>query len=163
MRTPVVVDAAAQGVGDGVGLLGDLLRHEAGPAALVAGRGVPRHLELLGLDGVAVEVGDGDGVGGDRDDLVLADGHGAAGVLDEGRDIRPQEVLAVTEADHERRVAARADDEAGLVLVQGEQGERALEAATTVAGRRRRRSPAARYSRPSSTAATSVSVSLSKV
>ena len=62
------------------------------------------------------------------DDLVLADRHGALRVLDEGRDIGAEEVLAVAEADHERRVAAGADDDAGLVLVHREQRERAVEA-----------------------------------
>ena len=38
----------------------------------------------------------------------------------------PEEVLAVAEPDDERRVAARADDDAGLVLVHGEQGEGAV-------------------------------------
>ena len=51
-------------------------------------------------------------VGRDGDDLVLADRHGAAGVLDEGGDVGAEEVLAVAEPDHERRVAAGADDDA---------------------------------------------------
>ena len=50
------------------------------------------------------------------------------GVLDERGDVRAEEVLALAEPDHERRVAAGADDDAGLVLVHDEQRERALEA-----------------------------------
>ena len=64
----------------------------------------------------------------DGDDLVLADLDRAAGVLDEGRDIRAEEVLAVAEPDDERGVAAGADDDAGLVLVHDQQREGALEA-----------------------------------
>ena len=128
--------AAADRVRDGVGLLGDLLRHEGRPSALLGGRGIPHHFEGRGLDGAAVEVADLDAVGGDRDDLVLPDREGVAGVLDEGRDVGAEEVLAVAEADHERRVAAGADDEAGLVLVHREERERAFEAAHDRAERR---------------------------
>ena len=82
-----------------------------------------------------VEVGHRDGIGGDRDDLVLADLHGAPRVLDEGGDVGAEEVLAVAEADDEGGVAASADDDARLVLVQGEQGEGSLEAGDDTAER----------------------------
>ena len=59
----------------------------------------------------AGEVGDLDTLGRDRDDLVLTDREGLAGVLDEGGDVGTEEVLALTQTDHERRVAASADDE----------------------------------------------------
>ena len=127
MLHPPVDHATAERVRDRLGLLGHLLAHEGRPAALLGGRRVPRDVEGLDLDGVAGEVGDGDAVGGDRDDLVLADGHGALRVLDEGGDIRAQEVLALAEADDERRVAAGADDDAGLVAVHREEGEGAVE------------------------------------
>ena len=125
---PPLAHATAQGVRDRLGLLGHLLAHERRPAALLGGGRVPRDVERLDLDGVAGEVGDGDAVGGDRDDLVLADRHGALRVLDERGDIRAQEVLALAEADDQRRVAAGADHDAGLVAVHGEQGEGAVEA-----------------------------------
>ena len=119
---PRSVLATASGSSD------DLLGHERRPAALVGGRGIPQHLERLDLDRVAGEVGDRDAVGRDRDDLVLADRERVAGVLDERGDIRAEEVLALAEPDHERRVAAGADDESGLVLVHREQREGAVEA-----------------------------------
>ena len=124
-----VADATEDRVRDGLGLLADLLGHEARPAALVGGRRIPQDLEGLHLDGVAVEVGDAHAGRRDRDDLVLTDRERVAGVLDEGRDIRSEEVLALAEPDHERRVAARADDESRVVLVHREQREGALEAA----------------------------------
>ena len=74
-----------------------------------------------------------DVVGGDRHDLVLADRHGALRVLDEGRDIRTEEVLAVAEADDQRGVAAGADDDTRLVAVHREEGECAVEAGDGVA------------------------------
>ena len=123
-----VAHAPAQGVGDGVGLFRDLLGHERRPAALLGGSGIPGHFERLDLDGVAREVGDLDPRRSDRDDLVLPDGERVAGVLDERRDVGAEEVLALAEPDHERRVAARADDEPGLVLVHREERECTLQA-----------------------------------
>ena len=67
--------------------------------------------------------------GRDRHDLVLPDRERVAGVLDEGGDIRAEEVLALAQADHQGGVAAGADDESRVVLVHREQGEGALEAA----------------------------------
>jgi hypothetical protein len=49
-------------------------------------------------------------------------------VLDEGGDVGSEEVLALAETDHERRVAAGADDESGLVAVHREERESAVEA-----------------------------------
>jgi hypothetical protein len=120
-------DAAAHGVLDRVGLLVDLLRHERRPAALVGGLGVPLHLVLRELDRVAGEVGDAHLFGGDDRDVVLVDRDGAPGRGDEGRDIGAEEVLALADADHERRVVTRGDHLAGLVAVHGEQGEGAAE------------------------------------
>jgi hypothetical protein len=79
------------------------------------------------LDGRAVVVGDHHGGGCDRHHLVLAELDGVAGVPDERGDVRAEEVLAVSDADDERRVAARADDGVRDVGVHGEQRERALE------------------------------------
>jgi len=47
-----------------LGLFADLLGHEARPAALVGGRGIPQDLERLDLDEIAVEVGDAHAPGG---------------------------------------------------------------------------------------------------
>ena len=66
--------------------------------------------------------------GGDGRDLVLAELEGLAGEGDERSDVRPEEVLAVAEPDDQRRVEAGADDGVGRVLVDREQGERALAA-----------------------------------
>ena len=127
-RDRALVHAAEQRLADRLGLLADLLLHEARPAALLGGGRIPLHLERAGGHGVAGEVGDLDRVGADRDDLVLADLHRLLGVLDERGDVRAEEVLALAQPDHERRVAAGADDDAGTVLVHDEQGEGAVEA-----------------------------------
>jgi hypothetical protein len=49
-------------------------------------------------------------------------------VLDEGGDVGAEEVLALAETDHERRVATRTDDETGVVLVHREERVGPLEA-----------------------------------
>ena len=113
---------------DGVRLVVDFLFHEGREAALFGGRRVPVDVVFLALRGGAEEVGDLHGVGGDGDDLVLAQFDGAPGVVDEAGDVGAEEVLAFAEAHHERGVPARGHDDVGLVRVHGEQREGALEA-----------------------------------
>ena len=126
-RRPSASVRPEQRVGDGVRLVVDLLLHEGRVAALLGGRGVPRDLVRLALGGRAVEVDDGGAVGRDRDDLVLGELERVARVADEGGDVGAEVVRVVAEADDERAVAAGADDDAGLVGVDGEEREGALE------------------------------------
>ena len=65
---------------------------------------------------------------GDRDDLVLTELDGLLGVADEGSDVGSEEVLAVTQADDQRAVAAGGHDSVRLVGVHREEGEGTLEA-----------------------------------
>ena len=65
--------------------------------------------------GVPVEVGHAYAVAGDGDDLVLPELHRLARVLDERRDVGGEEVLALAEADDQRRVAPRGHHGVGLV------------------------------------------------
>lgn len=129
------VDPAQQRVGDGLGLLGDLLEHEVVVAALLGGGGVPVDVVRPDVGGLALEVRDGDPLAAQFDDLVLAEFDGVAGVRDEGRDIGGEEVLAVADAHDERGVAAGADHDVRLVGVHGHQGEGAFEAAADLAHR----------------------------
>ena len=71
--------------------------------------------------------------GRDRDHLVLAELERLAGVRDERRDVGAEEVLALAEADDQRRVVPGADDDVGRVLVHGEQRERAVQRARDLA------------------------------
>ena len=90
-QVAVLAEPAEQGVGDGLGLLGDLLEHEPVVAALLGGGGVPVDRVGGGLDRPPVEVGDGDAaVAVDLDDLVLAELERVAGVADEGGDVGPR-------------------------------------------------------------------------
>ena len=151
---------AEQRVGHRPRLLVDLLAHEPVVAVLLGRRQVP-------VDVVAAALGrrvpskpvTRHAVAGDRHDLVLAELHRLAGVLDERGDVGAEEVLALADADHERRVAAGGDDPGRVGGIDGDQGERALEprAHPLHRGRSGRRRPSTSSS--SSWAATSVSVS----
>ncbi len=124
----VEVGAAQQGLGDGVGLVVDFLFHEGRVAALLGRRRIPVHVVFLALGRGAEEVRDLHGVGGDGDDLVLAQLHGAARVVDEAGDVRAEEVLALAQAHHEGRVAPGSDDDVRLVRMHGQEGEGAFQA-----------------------------------
>ena len=118
-----------QGVCHRCGLVKDFLFHEGIEAALFGAGRVPVDVEFLALGGIARKVGDAVGIGGDRDDLVLAEFHRAAGEVNEAGDIRAQEVLAFAQAQDQRGVAAGSDDNAGVIGVHCKQGERTLELA----------------------------------
>ena len=68
-----------------------------------------------------------DVVAGDRDDLVLAELQRLAGVLDEGGDVGADEVLALAEADDQRRVAAGGHHPGRVLGVDGDEREGTLE------------------------------------
>jgi len=122
-------EPADQGLGDRLGLLGYLLEHEVVVAALLRGRGVPVDVEVLTGARVAGKVGDRHGVRSDHHNLVLTQLGCLARVLDERRDVASQIVLALSAADHERGVAPGADHRPGSPGIDGEQRERALQAA----------------------------------
>lgn len=75
----VLVGATEEGVTDRVRLVEDLLLHERVVATLLRGRGVPGDLVGLALGRRAVEVDDLVTLGGDRDDLVLAEARARGG------------------------------------------------------------------------------------
>ena len=158
VQVPLRRTTPQQRVGDGARLLVDLLAHEPVVAVLLGGRQVPVDVVAATLGGRAVEVHDGDPVAGDRHDLVLAELQRLAGVLDERRDVGPEEVLALADADHQRRVAARGHHPVGSCASTATRVKAPSSWATT-------RSIAAVRSTPDSTcsssswAATSVSVS----
>ncbi len=118
-----VDEVPEQGVPDGTGLFLDLLEHEVVEAALLGGGEIPVDVERPSVDGGAVEVGDRVAVAADLDDLVLAELDGVAGEFDERRDVAAEERLAVADAEHERRVSPRGNDDVGLVGVEQNQRE----------------------------------------
>ena len=133
---PPVDEVPAQCVRQCGGLLLDLLLHEEVVAALLGGGDVPVDVEGAGTGDVAVEVGDDGALARQRDDLVLAELDGVAGVVDERRDVGGDEGLAVPDPDDQRRRPARGDDLVGALGVGEHEGERALEAVDHLADRR---------------------------
>ena len=101
---------AEQRVRDRARLLEDLLAHEPVVALLLGRRQVPVDVVapplLAGVPTKSVIVTPD---AGDGHDLVLAELERLAGVLDERRHVGAEEVLAVAEPDHQRRVAPGRD------------------------------------------------------
>ena len=125
---PAVTHAVADRLGDGVGLLVDLLQHERLEAGLLGALVVPVELDQLALDRAAVVGAHEPGaVRGDRDEVaVLREVH-LARLAQEGGRVRGEEGLATADADDERALMARADEQARVVAVDRDEGEVALE------------------------------------
>ncbi|MCY1220788.1 hypothetical protein D9M72_328170 [compost metagenome] len=123
----VQVVAAQEGLGHGVRLVVDFLLHKGGETTLFRRGRVPVHVVFLALGRGAEEIGDRHGVRGDGHDLVLAQFHRPASVVNEAGNVRAEEILPVTQAHHERRVAPGGHDDVGLVRVHGQQREGAFE------------------------------------
>ena len=97
-------------------------------------------------------------VGGDLDDLVLAELDRLPGVLDEGGDVGGHEVLPLADPDHQRGVAAGRDHGVRLLRVDRDQGEGTVEPAGRPHASPRSAGARRSTSRPSSWATISVSV-----
>ena len=93
------------------------------------------------LDRRAVDALERDAVRGDRDDVAVGGEVHAARLGEEGRGVRGQEGLSVADADDERRLAPRADEQVRMVGVDGDEGEMALHLAGTPCGPASTRSP----------------------
>lgn len=120
------VDAAQQGVGDRLRLLGDLLEHEVVVAALLGGGGVPVDVVLPDVGGRPVEVRHRHRVPAQLDHLVLAQLDRLTGVGDERGDIRGEERLPRPDPHHQG-VAPRTHHHIRLIGVHGHQREGALQ------------------------------------
>ena len=130
---PPVTQAVADRLGDGLGLLVDLLEHERLETALLGALDVPVELDELVLDGRAVDAAELDALRRDRDDVAVVREVDATRLGEEGGGVRGQERLAVTDADDERRLEARADEQVGMVGVDGHEREVALHLAERLA------------------------------
>ena len=125
---PAVAHAIADRLGDGVGLLVDLLQHERLEAGLLGALVVPVELDQLTLDRAAVlgaqEAGT---VGRDRDEVaVLGEVH-LARLAQKRCRVGGEERLVAADADDERALHAGADEQARVVAVDRDEGEVTLE------------------------------------
>ena len=120
--------AVGDRLGDGVGLLVDLLEHERLVAALLGGLLVPVDVRDLALESAAVgRAGTAPRSGAQHDDLAVLDELHVARVGEEGGDGRAEELLAVAAADDERALLAGADEHVGLVGAHRDERVVALE------------------------------------
>ena len=92
-----MADSVADRLGDGLGLLVDLLEHERLVAALLGALVVPVELHGVVLDDLAVRRREGRALGRDRDDLTVARELHRARLPEEGRRVRGEEVLALAD------------------------------------------------------------------
>ena len=120
-RSPIVSATAS-------GLLVDLLEHEGLVAALLGALVVPVELDRLVLDRrcrrrrVKTRAG-----GRDLDDVAVVRELDAPRLAQEGGGVRGEEHLALADPDDERRLVARCDEHVGVVVVDDDEGEVALE------------------------------------
>ena len=118
-----VADAVADRLGDGLGLLVDLLEHERLVAALLGALVVPVELDRIVLDPGAVDACEDGALGRDRDDVAVVGELHLARLLQERGRVRGEEHLAVADPDHERRLVPRGDEDVGVVVVDDDEGE----------------------------------------
>ena len=101
-----------------LGLLHDLLEHEMLIAALFRGGDLPVDVMVLLFDGQLHRVIDLHAVAAQNGDLAVFHVHNVARVLDKRRHVGGDEVLALAEADEQRRVLARSIDMIGIVRAE---------------------------------------------
>ena len=129
LHRAVGAQAVADRVPERRRLLVDLLEHEGLVAALLGGVLVP--VDLLRRAGGELEVAVPDGVDCRPRSTTTSSSSISmivAGLAQEGRDGRGDEALAVADAEHQRALAARGHQAAGLVHVGDDEGEVAAEA-----------------------------------
>ncbi len=125
---PTVPHAIADGVGDGLRLLVDLLEHERLEAGLLGPLVVPVELDDLVLDGGAVRGGEVPRARrGDLDDLAVVRELHDVRVAQERGGVRRDEGLALAQADHHRALVPRSDEPTRMVAMDRDEREVAFE------------------------------------
>ena len=125
----LLVDPADQRVPDRRGLLVDLLQHEVVEPTLLRARHVPRHLEGLDLDLVAVQIRDANVARPHLDHLVLVDRQDGPRLLEHRGDVGREDVLPVAEPDDQRRRDPDAHDDVGFIEREDDERVRPVELA----------------------------------
>ena len=120
-------NAVADRLGDGLGLLVDLLEHEGLEAGLLRALVVPVELRGFVLDGAAIRALEDRALGPQRDDLSVARELHGARLAEKRSRVRGEEHLVTPDPDHERHLVACADEEARVVVMDHDEREVALE------------------------------------
>jgi hypothetical protein len=127
---PAVAHAPADRLGDGLRLLVDLLEHERLVAALLGGLEIPVDLGRRVLERLlAVGPREDGAFGRDRDDVAVVDQLHHLRLGQERGDRRREEHLAFADADDERALLPRPDEQSRVVVVDDDEREVALELA----------------------------------
>ena len=124
-----VADAVADRLGHGLALLVDLLEHERLVAALLRALVVPVELDRVVLDDGPVGTRVDRAGGRDLDDVAVVGEDDATRLAQEGCCVRGEEHLALADPDDERRLVARCDEHVGMVVMDDDESEVALELA----------------------------------
>ena len=122
-------DPAADRVRDRPGLLEDLLEHEVLVAPLLRHDERPLDGARLPVHRLPLEVGDLQVVGPNHGHLPVLQENHTAGVLQQGRDVRGDEVFPFSEADHEGAGLLGPDEQARLATAERTDCVRALDLA----------------------------------
>ncbi|MNS64507.1 hypothetical protein D3C72_976380 [compost metagenome] len=105
----------------------DLLEHEVLEAGFFSGHQVPVDAGDGVVDGLAIAGEEVDALAADLGDLAVFHVDDLAGVVEDGGNVRGEEVLALADADDQGAALAGADEAAGLGLVQHGDGVGALD------------------------------------
>ena len=122
-----VFDARQDGAAQGLGLLHDLLEHEVLVAALFRGGDLPVDVVVFLFDGQLHGVEELDAVAAEDGDLAVLHVDDVTGVFDQRRHVGGDEILALAEAEQQRRVLARGVDMIRIVRAEDAEGVRALD------------------------------------
>ena len=120
-------NAVPDRLGDGLGLLVDLLEHEGLEAGLLRALVVPVELRGFVLDGAAIRALEDRALGPQRDDLSVARELHGARLAEKRSRVRGEEHLVTPDPDHEWHLVACADEEARMVVMDHDEREVALE------------------------------------
>ena len=123
----VQVDPVGERVGDGRALLVDLLEHERLIAALLDNVVVPVDARRGDGQALARRAEEAHVLGAEHRDLTFLEHADLAGVIEECRDRRRDELLVLADADDQRALAAGADKQVGVVCAHRDEGEVAVE------------------------------------
>jgi hypothetical protein len=125
-----VANTVANRLCDALGLLEDLLEHERLVARTLGRLVVPVDLDDVYLERLAGRGAHvGDSLGLDRGDVAVVRELHAAGLREECSEVRRDEVLALADPDHHRRLMTHSDQVARMVVMDHNECEVALEPA----------------------------------
>jgi hypothetical protein len=120
----MIVDPAAQRVCQRSRLLIQFLKKEMRVPTLLCRFNIPRDLKRISLDRLALQRIKAHRIGSERNDFPVFDNKSPAGVSQESRNIRREEVFSIAQSDDEGGKVARTYDQIGHPCIHHPQGVR---------------------------------------